>query len=197
VFKQKNRSMDLIVALSACCLFSPVILLVGLILFARYGNPVFYREKRSGLHGKPFTLYKFKTLHREVCSVSSSQDMANRINKNDTPQTCCGRLCGLLRKYSIDELPQLWNILIGDMAVVGPRPMPFEELQHRFGHDAAKILSVRPGLTGLWQVSGRNDLSPEDRRRLELLYVQNQSAALDIRILLKTVEAVLSGRGAY
>ena len=189
--------MDFIVALSACCLFAPLMLLVGLILFVRYGNPVFYREKRSGLHGKPFTLYKFKTLHREACSVSSSQDMANRINKTGRPQTCCGRLCGQLRKYSIDELPQLWNILIGDMAVVGPRPMPFKELQHRFGPDAAKIVSVRPGLTGLWQVSGRNDLSPEDRRGLELQYVQNQSAALDIRIMLKTVGAVLSGRGAY
>ena len=197
MFKQKNHSMDFIVALSACCLFSPVILLVGLILFVRYEKPVFYHEKRCGLHGKPFTLYKFKTLQRQACRASSSQDMANRINKNNTPQTCCGRLCGLLRKYSIDELPQLWNILIGDMAVVGPRPMPFEELQYRFGSDAAKILSVRPGLTGLWQVSGRNDLSQEDRRRLDLFYIQNQSAALDIRIILKTVGAVLSGRGAY
>ena len=129
--------------------------------------------------------------------VAVIQDVASRIYKNGTPQTCCDWFCGLLRKYSIDELPQLWNILRGDMALVGPRPMPLDELRLRFGNAAAAVVSVRPGLTGLWQVSGRNDLSPEDRRRLDIQYVQNGSFLLDARIMLKTVTAVLSGRGAY
>lgn len=197
LFIRKEYIRDFILALVALCLTFPVIVMVGMILFTCYGKPVIYRERRMGLHGNPFILYKFKTLEQATGNIPGSQDMAGRINKNGPLKACNGRLRRLLRRYSIDELPQFWNILIGDMALVGPRPMPADELRYRFGSDASKILSVRPGLTGLWQVSGRNDLSLEERHRLDLFYVQNRSSKLDIQIMLKSVAAVLSGRGAY
>ena len=125
------------------------------------------------------------------------ENLEGRVQKNRTPENCQGWFFKALRKYSLDELPQIWNILVGDMSMVGPRPMPKHELEYRFGSDASRITSIRPGLTGLWQISGRSDLSPEERLRLDLYYVEKRNPWLDYRIILKTFSAVLSGRGAF
>ena len=194
-----NRSIicDIIVPLIITVAALPVMLIIIALVLICYGRPVFYYEQRTGLGGKAFTLYKLNTMKSQARDKITPIDIHARINKTKPAQDLRGPLFRLLRKYSLDELPQLWNVLKGDMAMVGPRPMPLMELRHRFGSDAQKIISVKPGLTGLWQVSGRNDLSPEERRRLELYYVRNCCFRMDIRIVLKTFKAVLSGHGAY
>jgi lipopolysaccharide/colanic/teichoic acid biosynthesis glycosyltransferase len=193
----KSRIIDI---LSACFLLAitfPLIAVIGVLLYAVYGSPVLYSEKRAGLRGREFTLYKFRTINGGRACVSESQNLIERINKNDPPGHCLGPLARIFRKYSLDELPQVLNIFLGHMAIVGPRPMPLNELHYRFGHDAFKIVSVRPGLTGLWQINGRNDLSPEERRKIDLYYVENKHPRLDCEIILKTLPAVLTGRGSY
>ena len=179
------------------CFFFPVIAIISAVILFFYGRPVFYSEKRTGLHGKLFRLYKFRTLNSVRGQVKVADDLEDRVLKNGTPENCRGGFFKFLRKYSLDELPQIWNVLAGDMSIVGPRPMPDHELLLRFGSDASKITSVRPGLTGLWQINGRNDLGTEERRRLDLCYVETRSALLDCKIILKTFSAVLSGQGAY
>ena len=190
-------SRDFLIALVMLLLLFPLVLMIGACIFLGCGRPVLYSEKRAGLRGREYTLYKFRTLDPAPQMRAPAHEFACRINKNGTPENCRRPFFRALRKYSLDELPQLWNVLIGDMSIVGPRPMPAWELAFRFGPDASKITSVRPGLTGLWQVNGRNDLSAEERRRMDLYYVENRNGWLDFRILLKTFSAVLSGRGAY
>lgn len=191
------RVRDFSLSLFMTVFFFPVIAIIGALIIFVYGRPVFYSEKRMGLHGRLFTLYKFRTLKPVQGQVKEKDDLEGRVLKNGTPENCRGGFFKFLRKYSLDELPQIWNVLAGDMSIVGPRPMPAHELLHRFGSDASKITSVRPGLTGLWQINGRNDLSAEERRRLDLGYVETRSVLLDCKIILKTFSAVLSGRGAY
>ena len=188
---------DFFIALAVLPLLFPLMLVVGVGVFLAGGRPVLYSEKRVGLKGREFTLYKFRTLEQASAPQTPGHDFSLRVNKRGTPEKCRRPYFRVLRRYSLDELPQIWNVLIGDMSIVGPRPMPGWELEYRFGPDAWKIISVRPGLTGLWQVNGRNDLSAEERRRMDLDYVENKNGRLDFRIILKTVSAVLSGRGAY
>lgn len=191
------RIRDLFLAFIVMIFLSPLIAVISVTILLFHGRPVFYREKRSGLYGKPFTIYKFRTLTASPGQKPSAGDLENRITKNGTPENCSSDFFKFLRKYSLDELPQIWNVLKGDMSLVGPRPMPPRELEYRFGPDASRITSVAPGLTGLWQVSGRNDLPLEERHRLDLNYVETKSFFLDFRILLKTFYAVFSGKGAY
>lgn len=193
----KGRFCDILFASIIAVVVLPLMVVVGVIILISRGLPVFYSEKRLGLRGQEFTMYKFRTFFGAGPDVHASDNLWSRINKNSLPKECKDRLSRVLRKYSIDELPQLWNILMGHMSLVGPRPMPAQELHYRFGPDSSKILSVRPGLTGLWQVSGRNDLSREDRRVIDLHYVENKTPWLDLRIILSTFLAVWSGRGAY
>jgi exopolysaccharide production protein ExoY len=191
------RIRDFFIVLVLAILLIPVIAAISAIIFFFKGKPVFYSEKRVGLHGRVFTLHKFRTLDQKLVQGDAPENLDDRVRKNGTPENCRGWFFKALRKYSLDELPQIWNVLAGDMSMVGPRPMPKHELQYRFGSDAYKVTSVRPGLTGLWQISGRSDLSPEERLRLDLYYVENRNAWLDCRIIFKTFSAVLSGRGAY
>lgn len=193
----RYRIRDLLLAFVILIFLLPVLATISAMILIFHGRPVFYREKRAGLHGIPFTIYKFRTLAASQGQQPSAGDLENRIAKNGTPENCPGDFFKFLRKYSLDELPQIWNVLRGDMSLVGPRPMPPYELAYRFGPDASRITSVAPGLTGLWQVSGRNDLPLEERHRLDLNYVQTKSFFLDFRILLKTFSAVFSGKGAY
>ena len=195
--RMTGRICDIVLASIIALMAFPFMIVTGIIIFVSYGAPVFYSEERVGLRGKKFTLYKFRTLSDAGLDDSISRDLWSRINKDDHPGNCRGLLCRLLRKYSIDELPQLWNVFMGDMSIVGPRPMPAEELHCRFDSDSFRILSVRPGLTGLWQVSGRNNLSREQRRMIDLHYVDHKTPWLDLKIVLRTFSAVLSGRGAY
>ncbi|MCX5848853.1 MAG: sugar transferase [Deltaproteobacteria bacterium] len=191
------RIRDFLIALILAILLFPLIVAISAIIFFFKKRPVFYSEKRVGLNGRIFTLHKFRTLEPERVRGEAPDDLDGRVLKNGTPENCRGWFFKSLRKYSLDELPQIWNVLTGDMSIVGPRPMPKHELHYRFGSNASKVTSVRPGLTGLWQVSGRNDLSPEDRLRLDLYYVEKRNAWLDYIIMLKTFSAFLSGRGAY
>jgi exopolysaccharide production protein ExoY len=192
-----HRIRDFLIGLLLAAVLFPLMATIGAVIFLVWGRPVFYSEKRVGLHGRTFTIYKFRTLHSRRGRGKVAEDLEDRILKNGFPEGCRGGFFKALRKYSLDELPQIWNVLAGDMSIVGPRPMPEKELRYRFGSEASRVTSVRPGLTGLWQISGRNDLSPEERRRLDLCYVETRNARLDYRIILKTVYAVLSGRGAY
>ena len=191
------RIRDVFIALILAVFLAPLVVSICIFIFLFYGRPIFYSEKRVGLHGAIFTIYKFRTLNKAAKTRRPAGDLEGRIAKNGTPDHCRGPFCQFLRRSSLDELPQIWNVLKGDMSIVGPRPMPRHELNHRFGADAVKVTSVRPGLTGLWQISGRNDLADDQRRALDLYYVETRNSRLDGLILLKTLLAVVSGRGAY
>ncbi len=163
------------------------------------GGPVFYRQPRVGQHGKHFTLVKFRSMvvdadQRRSDFADDSQGCGPLFKLHQDPRVT--RVGAFLRKYSLDELPQLLNVLAGSMSLVGPRPPLPEEVAH-YSRDAQRKLLVKPGMTGLWQVSGRSDLSWEESVRLDLRYVENWSLALDALIIWKTAGAVLRGTGAY
>src|SRR5215467_16083191 len=163
------------------------------------GGPAFFRQTRVGKDGRPFQVWKFRTMVEDAegqkAALLARNDGDGVLFKmRDDPRiTPVGRL---LRKYSLDELPQLWNVLKGDMSLVGPRPaVPAEAAS--YGSYVRRRLVVKPGITGLWQVSGRSDLPWDEAVRLDLRYVENRSLALDLQILWKTWAAVLKGSGAY
>lgn len=176
-----KRGMDLVVSCGALLALSPVLLAVGTAIRVLDGAPVLFKQKRSGRHGQPFTLYKFRTMSTE--SEDPATD-AQRIT----------RLGSRLRAWSLDELPALWAVAVGDMSLVGPRPLPVRYLQ-RYDSFQRRRLEMRPGITGLAQVSGRNLLSWEERFSLDVQYVDTWSIAGDVRILLATVRAVLDREG--
>jgi exopolysaccharide biosynthesis polyprenyl glycosylphosphotransferase len=192
--------IDLAGALVLVALFSPVFLIVSLLLKLTSPGPVFFRQQRSGLNGKPFTMLKFRTmvsnaeqLKHELAALNEMSGPVFKLS-NDPRVTPVGRF---LRRFSIDELPQLFNVLGGEMSLVGPRPLPVDEVE-RFDDPAhRRRLSVRPGMTCLWQVSGRNQVSSfQEWVRLDLDYIDHWSLWLDFKILLRTIPAVLSGIGA-
>jgi lipopolysaccharide/colanic/teichoic acid biosynthesis glycosyltransferase len=163
-------------------------------------GPVLFRQQRSGLNGRPFTIFKFRTMvtdaEQRKHELQAMNEMTGPVFKmtSDPRVTPIGKF---LRKFSIDEFPQLLNVLRGEMSLVGPRPLPVDEVK-RF-HDLAhrRRLSVKPGLTCLWQISGRNNVSDfNDWVRLDLEYIDNWSIWLDLRILFRTVPVVLLGSGA-
>jgi lipopolysaccharide/colanic/teichoic acid biosynthesis glycosyltransferase len=162
-------------------------------------GPVLYRHTRIGKNRQPFTMYKFRSMRqdadRERAAMVVDLDGDRRLFKDreDPRRTKVG---AFIRRWSIDELPQLWNVLIGDMSVVGPRPqIPPEVANYEDWH--YKRLAVSPGLTGLWQVSGRSELTFDEMVIYDIYYIENWSLGLDFRILLRTVPAVLQGRGAF
>jgi len=178
----------------------PIIPLVILLIKLTSPGPVMFRQLRSGLNGAPFTIYKFRTmvtnaeqLKHELESMNEMRGPVFKASK-DPRITRIGKI---LRRYSIDELPQLFNVLRREMSLVGPRPLPVDEVK-RFGNLAhRRRLSVKPGLTCLWQVSGRNQISEfKDWVRLDLEYIDNWSLWLDFKILLRTIPVVLAGTGA-
>jgi exopolysaccharide biosynthesis polyprenyl glycosylphosphotransferase len=178
----------------------PVIPLVALLIKCTSPGPIFFRQQRSGLNGAPFTIWKFRTmatnseqLKHELAAMNEMSGPVFKIT-NDPRITPVGKW---LRRYSLDELPQLFNVLRGEMSLVGPRPLPVDEVK-RFNDLAhRRRLSVKPGLTCLWQVSGRNQISDfKDWVRLDLEYIDNWSIWLDLLILLRTIPAVLGATGA-
>lgn len=178
---------------------SPLLLLIAVAIKLGDGGPVFYRQTRIGLLGKRFTMVKFRTMvvdaERHRSGLATEHDGAGPLFKlRHDPRVT--RIGAILRRYSLDELPQLCNALAGSMSLVGPRP-PLPEESATYGDDIRRRLLVRPGLTGLWQISGRSDLSWDESVRLDLRYVEDWSLALDMTILWKTAHAVLRGRGAY
>jgi lipopolysaccharide/colanic/teichoic acid biosynthesis glycosyltransferase len=194
-----KEAIDRIAGAVLLVLAGPILLIAMLAIRMSGPGPVLYRQQRIGFRGVPFVMYKLRTMavdadHRRAGLVHhSDRDGLMFKMRSDPRVTPVGRW---LRRFSADELPQLWNIVRGEMALVGPRPpLPEEYAEYR---DAVhRRLRVKPGLTGLWQVSGRADLSWEESIRLDLRYVDNWSITLDLQILWKTLRAVLRGKGAY
>lgn len=197
-----KRSVDVLGSAFFLCLLSPVLLAAVLAIKLDDGGPVLFRQRRVGLDGREFDCLKLRSMcvdaeaRLAALAAEGSGDTGNGVMfkmKDDPRITRVGKF---IRRYSIDELPQLWNTLVGDMSLVGPRPaLPAEVEQYDF--DTRRRLSVRPGLTGLWQVSGRSSLSWDDTVRLDLYYVDNWSPVQDLIILLKTARAVVGSSGAY
>nr|WP_276511226.1 sugar transferase [Kineosphaera limosa] len=191
--------MDTCVAAIIVALLSPVLVAIAVAVKLGDGGPVFFRQQRVGVRGRPFAMLKFRTMvvdaeSRLATLAASSDGNALMFKMKDDPRvTGIGKY---LRRYSLDELPQMFNVLRGEMSLVGPRP-PLAREVDQYEPDAHRRLRVKPGMTGLWQVSGRSDLSWEESLRLDLHYVDNWSPAGDLHILLRTVKAVVAGSGAY
>lgn len=204
-----KRCLDITASAALLAIVSPLMLLIAVLVKVKSPGPVFFRQVRVGEFGKPFTMLKFRTMrvnndqaiHKEFVSQlikgttptgSDGKETPFKI-VNDPRVTTVGRI---LRKTSLDELPQLWNVLRGDMALVGPRPpLSYEVEQYKPWH-YRRVLEAKPGITGLWQVSGRSRTTFDDMVRLDLRYAKNPSAWTDIKILLATPRAVISGKGA-
>jgi exopolysaccharide biosynthesis polyprenyl glycosylphosphotransferase len=193
-----KRTIDLAFALLLFLVTLPIQLLAALAILLSSGAPVLFRQVRCGLNGRQFTLLKFRTMEpgaeERLAEISHLNEMTGPVFKarRDPRLTTVGRL---LRRLSIDELPQLWNVIVGDMSLVGPRP-PLPDEVSRYEPWQRRRLSMKPGLTCLWQVSGRSELDFDRWMALDLKYIDTWSPLLDLKILLKTVPAVLSGRGA-
>jgi len=192
-----KRTLDVVGALGLLVALAPVMVTTYLVLlFTTRGKPLF-RQERLGYRGLSFTMYKFRTMRMDAVErqpeVKNEQDGPIFKNRRDPRITRVGRL---LRSTSIDEMPQLFNVLSGQMSLVGPRP-PLAEEVARYAPWQRRRLAVKPGLTCLWQVSGRSEIGFEQWVRMDLWYVKNQSFLTDVRLLLKTPGSVLSRRGAY
>jgi exopolysaccharide biosynthesis polyprenyl glycosylphosphotransferase len=190
---------DRIVSVVLLVVLSPVLLVLAIAVRTGSRGPVLFRQVRVGRNGREFTMYKFRTMvddadgrRAEVAHLDDADGVLFKI-RTDPRVTKPG---GFLRRHSLDELPQLWNVLRGEMSIVGPRPPLPSEVQ-QYGSDAQRRLLVKPGMSGLWQVSGRSELTWEESIRLDLYYVENWSPALDAQILWRTIGAVVRGRGAY
>jgi exopolysaccharide biosynthesis polyprenyl glycosylphosphotransferase len=179
--------------------FGPLMLLIAFLIKLDSPGPVFYHRRVMGLNGRQFNAIKFRTMHTDGDAILAANpillDMLATTHKiKGDPRIT--RIGLYLRRYSLDELPQLLNVLKGDMSLVGPRIISPPELA-QYGQWAMNLLTVRPGLTGLWQVSGRSDVTYEERVRLDMFYIRNYSIWLDLQLLLQTIPVVLGGRGAY
>lgn len=197
-----KRGMDVIAALILMAVGLPLYVFIALGVKLTSPGPVHYWQYRLGRGGKRFRFYKIRSMFvdgdEQLKALLATDEIANsnwqiyQKLERDPRVTRFGRF---IRRTSLDELPQFWNVLKGDMSLVGPRPC-MEQQEHLYGGNWSAYCSVRPGLTGLWQVSGRNRLSFRERVQLDLAYVQEWSVYLDIKIVLRTVRAVLSGDGS-
>lgn len=194
-----KRAIDVIFSAVALAIFSPVLLLLALLIKLTSSGPVFYRQVRCGLGGRRFVLLKFRSMVENAEQLQPSFEEMNEVDgpvfkiRNDPRCTTIGRW---MRVLSLDELPQLWNVLRGDMSLVGPRP-PLPQEVEQYEPWQRRRLRIRPGLTCLWALEGRSQLQFERWVKLDLLYIDNWSMWLDLKILLKTIPAVLSGKGAH
>ncbi|MCK6456258.1 MAG: sugar transferase [Phycisphaerae bacterium] len=195
-----KRAVDVVGSLIALALFLPVMALAAVLVMLTSPGPVFFRQSRAGRYGKPFRMYKFRSM---VESAEDDKELFRTFNelptgpcfkiKHDPRVTWVGRH---LRRSSIDELPQLLNVLLGDMSLVGPRPLPLDEVRYDTP-DQILRMSVKPGLTCLWQISGRTEIPYEEWLALDVWYIRNRTFVLDLQIMLKTLPAILTGHGAY
>lgn len=198
-----KRAMDVTLATVAILLFSPLLVGLAFLVQSTSPGPILYGHSRVGFAGRTFKCWKFRSM-----VINGDTVLANHLRKNTAAQaewnetqklrhdprvTPLGRV---LRKLSLDELPQLFNIFLGDMSIVGPRPIVTEEVR-RYGPSLGHYLRTRPGLTGMWQISGRSDVGYRQRVLLDRFYVRNWSLAKDMWIILRTIPAVLWSRGSY
>ncbi len=208
-----KRAADLVLATVGLILFAPVFLVVAIAIKLDSPGPVFYRHQRIGKGGWPIAVLKFRTMHLRYCrgeeyggrlaehtfeklmeDPSLRAEFEAKQKLADDPRVT--RVGKFLRRTSLDEFPQFWNVLKGDLSLVGPRPVMAEEVE-RYGAHARFLLSNRPGVTGYWQINGRSSSSYEDRVRLDMAYVGNWSLGLDLTILAKTLRVLVRGQGAY
>ena len=194
-----KRALDVVFSLGLLLIGSPILAVVAAAILLESRGPVLYRQPRVGRNGQPFTLLKFRSMIVGAESRHASMRDKNEVEgpifkmRRDPRTTRVGRV---IRRLSLDELPQLWNVMRGDMSLVGPRPpMPSEVVEYQEWH--RRRLDVAPGMTGLWQVSGRSKLTFDEMVMLDLFYAENWSLFLDLKILLRTVPTVLRGTGAY
>jgi len=179
-----KRLLDLIGSFFGLILLSPLLILLAIVIYFKLGRPVFYKQERPGLYGHPFILYKFRSMTQEV-------------DKEGQPLSDEERLMPFgkfLRRWSLDEFPELWNVFRGDMSLVGPRPLLMEYLP-RYSADQRRRHDVKPGLTGWAQINGRNAVTWDDRFRLDLWYVDHRSFWMDIKILVRTLFHFLKREG--
>lgn len=195
-----KRLMDVVCSLIAIVLLIPLFMIVSILIVLEDGWPVLYVQQRVGINGRIFNFYKFRSMRRgadrlkeQLIAQNESADGVIFKMKKDPRITRTGRF---LRRFSIDEMPQFFNVLSGDLSLVGPRPpLPSEVAQYTLAD--RKRLHVKPGLTCLWQIGGRSEIPFEQQVRLDMEYINSRSIWHDIRIMLKTIPAVLFGRGAY
>lgn len=191
-----KRMLDITAALTGILLCSWLFVAIALLVKATSRGPVLFKQQRLGLNRQPFTIYKFRTMYANADdALRHNVQRAGLLYKdlNDPRLTRVGRW---LRRNSLDELPQLFNILMGDMCLVGPRPLPMEDTKYYEEWQWGR-LAVVPGLTGLWQVSGRSRLNSDQMVRLDLYYIENWTPWLDVFIIIKTFWVVLTRDGAY
>lgn len=202
-----KRFIDIIGALIGCIVLLPLTLCIWLAnIITKDNGPVFYSHKRIGKNGKEFKMYKFRTMcmnandmvkdeesMKKYFTEEQIEEWKENFKIDDDPRIT--KIGKFLRKTSLDEIPQVVNILKGDLSIIGPRPVVEEELE-KYGADKDKFLSVTPGLTGYWASNGRSDIEYEERMKMELYYVDNMSLKLDIRIFFKTIISVLKREGA-
>lgn len=195
-----KRIFDVTVSFLLLIILSPFFLVIGILIKITSKGPAFFYHKRVGHNGKEFFMYKFRTMLLNAEQLKSNftleqiQEFQTTYKLRQDPRvTSFGNI---LRKTSLDELPQLINVLKGDMSIVGPRPITKEELA-KYGNHSDLLLSVNPGITGLWQISGRNNISYEERVMLDVQYIQQNSLSMDLVIFLKTFKEVLFRMGAY
>jgi exopolysaccharide biosynthesis polyprenyl glycosylphosphotransferase len=195
-----KRAFDLTAVLVGLIIISPLLLIISLGVRISSSGPVFFKQRRIGLNGRVFWCYKFRSMVQNAEALQEQLETQNELSgpvfkiKKDPRVTTIGYW---LRKYSLDELPQLYNVLRGDLSLVGPRPPIVDEVR-RYEPWQRRRLSMRPGITGIWQVEGRSRIAEFDEWvKLDLQYIDNWSLTLDMKILLKTIPTVLSGRGAH
>lgn len=198
-YKIVKRISDAILATIGLILLSPIFIIIGLAIKIESKGPVFFKHTRIGKNGKIIKIYKFRSM------VENAEDLIKKFtpeqmkeykeNYKLTNDPRITKIGNLLRKTSLDELPQLINIIKGELSIIGPRPVVSEELE-KYGVNAEKFLSVTPGLTGYWAANGRSCTNYEDRMKMELFYVDNISLKLDIKIFFKTILSVIKREGA-
>ena len=199
-----KRAFDIFFSAAALLLGLPLFVLIAISIRMTSKGKVLYSHERIGRGGKTFRCLKFRTMHKDADQrlklllenhpeLLKEWELKRKLSK-DPRITAIG---AFLRRTSIDELPQFWNVLKGDLSVVGPRPVVKAEMEKFYGLKASKILSVRPGLTGIWQVSGRSDTCYSTRVMMDEKYVENQNMLLDIKLVLKTIPAMMTTKGAY
>ncbi len=195
-----KRTSDALLSLGLAVVVVPVIMVVSLLVWLEDRGPVFFRQERVGVRGTTFRMYKFRSMvvnaDQHLAELRASADLVNERLFKDAHDPRITRIGRVLRRYSLDELPQLINVVRGEMSLVGPRP-PLASEVATYEQDEVQRLRVRPGLTGLWQISGRSDLTWEQSLRLDLWYVDNWTPLLDLQILVRTARAVVGGAGAY
>jgi len=200
-YQAAKRALDIFASGLALLLLAPVFLIIGIAIKLTDPGPIFYFQTRVGKKGKTFRFPKFRSMVMNADKIREQLEKQNQHGsegvtfkmKRDPRITAVGRI---LRRFSLDELPQLWCVLTGELSLVGPRPALPSEVARYTPRDRSR-LAVKPGLTCIWQVSGRSELPFEKQVELDREYIRKQSLALDLKLLLKTVPAVVSGRGAY